>query len=1034
MADGAPGSQATTRNKAQGKRYAAFVSYSHADETIANWLHRRLEDYRIPAPLRRDGRRRIGKLFRDRVELSAAHDLGGEIRKALERSDALILLCSPRAAKSRYVEEEIRQFKERGGAERIFAVIVDGEPHAAGKPGRTADEECFPRALLYRVDETGALTSIPELNEPIAADVRTGRDGRENGALKLIAGLLGVGLDELVQREKQAERARRLRTQLVAAGFAVLAAGAAIAGGMAWLQGNLAEERRILAEAKTREAEANEQRAIKGEKDAEANAAEANRQRLEAERAATEREIQRALADANAAEATANARQARNTLHRFFTTRAWEWLDDGDLETAARYALAGARLSPANLSEYEAVLARVMHDTPEPQFTLRHDAEIQDVDFPGSRVIATGKDGIVRIWNADNGSEVRAFGIGERIRRTVVSSRGSHILTVGLLAARVNDGFTGDQLHVLSRPGHMIMDAGLSPEGLRAVTLGASGDVVVWSEGKVVHVLQDIAGKPEMVAFTPDGTRIVTAGGKSTPQIWDAATGARLFTLDAQKAKVLSVAFTPDNTRIVTASDDNVVRLWDVETGALLLSRPDQRGLRAAAPSPDRNSIATVNSQGVARLWRMDDPEYVWQVSGCYADELEFSRDGRWLTCLKRNADSLALADSRVLEAASGRGANLEGVSPAFSVLSDRVAIGSGDGAVRIFPLAGRRQASVDDTERQFGKGVFSPDGQGVLIAQSNAKVVVWDANFRNGRTLGDHGAPVTSAGFSPDGKYAVSTGGREARIWDADRPRLVASLAHDKNVTYAAFSPDSSLVVTTSVDGSARVWRVSDGALQQTVSHAVYGVYGVAFSPAARQFATAGADGHVRLWDFSGRQIRSFETPNAFASSVAFSPDGERILAGVDGDIRVWNVATGVLELSIAAGHDVVNSVAISRTGERILSAHLDGSVHVWESRNGRLIASLDNRGASNANAVFSSDDSRILASSRPGKVQLWDARRLTQTFSGGLAQNACNYLGEHRRFHQQSIDADPLLRSEWPVERDVCEGVPGVAPLKPT
>ena len=128
------------------------------------------------------------------------------------------------------VEAEICAFKRLGKGSRIFAAIVDGEPHAAGKPGRTPEEECFPSALIYQVDARGALTNRPEPNEPIAADFRDGKDGRENGLLKIIAGPLDVGLDELVQREKQAERRRRLRANAIATAMAVLALGAVVAG------------------------------------------------------------------------------------------------------------------------------------------------------------------------------------------------------------------------------------------------------------------------------------------------------------------------------------------------------------------------------------------------------------------------------------------------------------------------------------------------------------------------------------------------------------------------------------------------------------------------------------------------------------------------------------------------------------------------------------------------------------------------------------------------------------------------------------
>ena len=74
------------------------------------------------------------------------------------------LLCSPRSAGSPYVEEEIRYFKSLGRGERIFAAIISGEPHAAGKPGLTAADECFPRALIYRIGPDGAVSSEPEAN------------------------------------------------------------------------------------------------------------------------------------------------------------------------------------------------------------------------------------------------------------------------------------------------------------------------------------------------------------------------------------------------------------------------------------------------------------------------------------------------------------------------------------------------------------------------------------------------------------------------------------------------------------------------------------------------------------------------------------------------------------------------------------------------------------------------------------------------------------------------------------------------------
>ena len=211
-------------------RYPAFLSYSHRDQAVADWLHHELETYRVPSHMvGRDTSlgpipSRLTPIFKDREELSAAGSLGEAITAALSRASALIVVCSTASAASPWVNEEVRAFKQLHGHARIFAVIVDGEPGASRIPGRE-NEECFPPAVRFAVGEDGRLTDVPA--EPVAADLRPGGDGKRLAKLKLIAGLLGVGLDEIVQREAQ-RRGRRLRYLA-----AVSVAGMTVTSGLA---------------------------------------------------------------------------------------------------------------------------------------------------------------------------------------------------------------------------------------------------------------------------------------------------------------------------------------------------------------------------------------------------------------------------------------------------------------------------------------------------------------------------------------------------------------------------------------------------------------------------------------------------------------------------------------------------------------------------------------------------------------------------------------------------------------------------------
>ena len=188
-----------------GQRYWAFISYSHSDEKWASWLHRALEAYRVPGRL--VGRQTsvgpapafLKPIFRDRGDLAAAADLKGRVGAALEQSGFMIVVCSPAAAHSRWVNDEILEFKRLHGEARVLSVVVAGEPQAAEWRGHE-QLECFPRALRFRLGADGALD---EPAEPIAADLRPGRDGRRASLLKLAAGMLGIELDELVRRDTQ---------------------------------------------------------------------------------------------------------------------------------------------------------------------------------------------------------------------------------------------------------------------------------------------------------------------------------------------------------------------------------------------------------------------------------------------------------------------------------------------------------------------------------------------------------------------------------------------------------------------------------------------------------------------------------------------------------------------------------------------------------------------------------------------------------------------------------------------------------------
>jgi tetratricopeptide (TPR) repeat protein len=209
--------------------FRAFVSYCHSDKAFAARLQRRLESYRLPRrlagqlpPLPGQAPGRIGPVFRDREDLSAATDLSAAVREAIAASSALVVVASPAAAASHWVEREIALFRELHPGAPILVALAEGEPCDA-----------LPEAL--RSDEA----------EPLCADFRKEGDGKRLAFLKIVAGLADLPLDALIQRDAQRQV---WRVMTVTAGAVALLVVMTLLLAMALTARAEAERRRVGAE------------------------------------------------------------------------------------------------------------------------------------------------------------------------------------------------------------------------------------------------------------------------------------------------------------------------------------------------------------------------------------------------------------------------------------------------------------------------------------------------------------------------------------------------------------------------------------------------------------------------------------------------------------------------------------------------------------------------------------------------------------------------------------------------------------------
>jgi WD40 repeat protein len=282
-------------------------------------------------------------------------------------------------------------------------------------------------------------------------------------------------------------------------------------------------------------------------------------------------------------------------------------------------------------------------------------------------------------------------------------------------------------------------------------------------------------GGVRSVAFSPDGTRVLTGSEDFTAKLWDAETGQEIRTFIGHTDRILSVAFSPDGTRFLTGSYDSTAKLWKAETGRGQAEIRTFRGhtsrVRSVAFSPDGTRVLTGSDDETAKLWD--------------------SETGREIRTLRGNTGQI--------------------LSVAFSHDGTRILTGSWDSTAKLWDAETGREIHTlrGHTGRVFSVA-FSPDGTQVLTGGRDVTAKLWDAKTgREIRTFLGHTGFIRSVAFSPDGTR-VLTGSDDstAKLWDAETGQESRTFdGHTDRVFSAAFSPDGTRVLTGSRDGTAWLW-----------------------------------------------------------------------------------------------------------------------------------------------------------------------------------------------------------------------------------
>lgn len=949
-------------------KYFAFISYSRKDSKAAAWLQKRLEWFRFPVKLVPEDRRPPNERYvrpiyldKNNLEVTSEH-YWNNIRRALEESRYLIVLCSPNSANPRPgasnhpVDLEVAHFLKSHSGDNSLTVpiILGGSITSTG-----ADAALCPslRALGDKLTSRNVPTMVPEGDKDEL-------DAWEQGFVSLVSYLLSLdraAIGDHIQRESK-RQAKVLRRWLVAVGMLTV-----IATVSAWFAIKESDQRgRLLDDV-------------------------ARSDRLVA--------FQHAAADDD-----------RTALA--YLARALKYRSDSSLPVEAAVPLlqGGLDATPALLMEAHSGPVRCVCFSPDEtkiataseDGTARvwdahsgsslielkgHGGIVLFVEFSpdGQRLVTASRDTTACIWNASTGAIVHKLaGHKQPVWTAHFSPDGSQVLTSSMdYTARIWDAASGTSIYELKGHTGTVAAAEFDRNGRKVCTASSDNTARIW-DAKSGQLLRTCKHDDDVnsARFSPDGASIVTASYDTTARIWNVETGNQLLRLSADESPVLDAAFSPDGTRVIYGTSNETARIWDAHDGKMVTSMPTHRGvILTAAFSPDSTLAMTTSKDGTAIIWdafRGQRQAQLLAHSGNFRSAV-FNRNGS--TVLTGSDDGSAALWK--MQRPLGYIACIEHKNTVwrarFSPDEKRLLTASADGSAIAWDVeTGAPLVTMRGHVSGVWDAVFSPDGIRIATASRDRMVRIFEAaSGKMLATASGHSDGVTSVAYFNYGKRLISAShDKTARIWDAATGQQLHLLAgHGDSLIEAIVSSDDQTIATASRDKTARLWDGMTGNALAVLRGHTNAVIRLAFSPNGKLVVTASEDNTARIWEVpSGRLLHVLSGHAKKVNCALFSPDGSRIITcSSDNTARIWDTETGT-SLAVLAYHLLpVEYATFSRCGRRVLTCSADNTAVLWDAETGSAITSLEGHTNTIGFASFNASGTRIATVSSDFSAIIW-------------------------------------------------------------
>lgn len=509
---------------------------------------------------------------------------------------------------------------------------------------------------------------------------------------------------------------------------------------------------------------------------------------------------------------------------------------------------------------------------------------------PDGTLLAAGsghRSGIIQTWDVATGNPIATLrGHTDRVETLVFSPDGKILASGGEdRSIRLWDIEAGTHLSTLT--GHKMPVAALkfSPDGTVLASSNQRGIMRLWDPktgkqlrplvrfgltltDKKLPTLTHPTSWIEALAFSPDGSILVSGNHDGAIQMWRVENGRLLSTIEAHTEAIRALTFSRNGTVLMSGDWAGTFHAWDASTGEQLsgftLSGHEHWGI-AFGFSADG---ATLMSTGwglkgnAMRFWDIDTGEAFAPImlQPFVALEAAFSPNGKTLASTGSGSDAHMiwlwdLPEGREHAVVVGHTGAVRAL--AFSSDNRTLASGGADTKICLWDVDTRKLIqTLEGHEAGIKALVFSPDNR-MLASGSYQSIRLWDVTTGRSRAplleREDLGQPKTVAlAFSSDGKILATAGNSRLRLWNVDARRMLSEFAIPKDrIEKLVFSPDSVVLVGGSTSGVIYLWDVNTLALLFSIKTHPYGVLALKFSPDGKTLASGGMDSSILLWDW---------------------------------------------------------------------------------------------------------------------------------------------------------------------------------------